>query len=223
MEEKKQESAFQKLKRIMDSKESEPDYIPVNDLLAMLVDYNCQWDEIKKKYQGYDLTFDIYTLKHFIILFDKYEIFDYIIEGIDAQKAEKIVLKINEKEKLFFYEFANLFKLKFQKILDYQAILEITIFFMKTLDLMYKMFGNLKNTKDHNGKPMLVDDMELAQYKSKYKRTFFSPDYKVLDIELMLNNIAKTLLDSGDEKEYIEKRNAIYSTYMCLKIKAQNG
>lgn len=207
----------------MDSKESEVDYIPVHDLLAMLIDYNCQWDEIKTKYQGYDLIFDVYTLKDFIILFDKYEIFDYIIEGIDIQKAKKIAIKINEKEKLFFYEFSKLFKMKYQLREQYDIVLEITIFFMKTLDLMYKMFGNLKNTKDHNGKPMLVDDMELAQYRSKYKRTFFSPDYKVLDIELMLNNIAKTLLDSGDEKEYIKKRNAIYSTYMCLKIKAQNG
>ena len=219
----KEETTFQKLKRIMDSKESEIDYIPIRDLLAMLVDYNNQWESIKEKYQGYDLIFDIYTLKNFIILFDRYEIFDYIVEGIDTKKAEIIALKINEKKELFFDEFAKLFKMKFQVILSYDAIFEIIIFFLKTVDLMYKMFGNLKNTKDHNGKPMIVDDMELAQYKSKYKRTFFSPDYKVFDIELMFNNIIKTLLDSGDEKEYIQKRNAIYSTYMCLKIKAQNG
>ena len=66
---------------------------------------------------------------------------------------------------------------------------------------------------------LLASDSELEKYQSEFKMKFVFSNISIYDLEIRVQEIIKFLIDNGDSKKEINKRNLFLSVYKYCKIK----
>jgi hypothetical protein len=66
---------------------------------------------------------------------------------------------------------------------------------------------------------LLASDSDLEKYQNEYKMKFVFSSISIYDLEIRVQEIIKFLIDNGDSKKEINKRNLFLSIYKYCKIK----
>ena len=81
------------------------------------------------------------------------------------------------------------------------------------------VLNQLRQHRKFRNSYLLASDSELEKYQSEYKLKFVFGNISIYDLEIRVQEMIKFLIDNGDNRKEINKRNLFLSVYKYCKIK----
>ena len=81
------------------------------------------------------------------------------------------------------------------------------------------VLNQLRQHRKFRNSYLLASESELEKYQSEYKLKFVFGNISIYDLEIRVQEMIKFLIDNGDNRKEINKRNLFLSVYKYCKIK----